>query len=67
MIAECKQDCFDSKKSMLYKRGTQYDINPQDPIAVHFDIPRTAAKAVVEASSGMEVEAKKKELLPGEK
>lgn len=58
MLAICVRDCFDSKKAMLYKRNDQYDVDPSDPVAVHFELP------VIEKRRPLQDEAKNRTPVP---
>jgi len=49
MIVKCIRRCWDGKKARRYYPGDQDDINPGDPIAKYFDMPKEEVKPEEEA------------------
>ena len=47
MLAKCLKDVYGNAKTGLMLREQEYDIDPHDPWAIHFDLPKEAKAIAV--------------------
>ena len=62
MKAKCNQDCFHSERAMRYQRDKEYDIDLDNPCAVHFDLPTQERNTVIRFENERRRTAKEKAL-----